>query len=94
MRNFEAEAPGSVEKLDAETQGKIDKQLAQKVLFNSTEEALASLSQQIETLATKHSLSVLALIEKADSSPEYNQDFLEVLHLKNQIAGLKKSLKK
>ncbi len=59
-------------------------------LYSSKEEALKALTMELEILASKNDLSVEALLEKAETSKNFNEDHLDALMLARQVAFLKK----
>jgi hypothetical protein len=55
----------------------------------NTEALLAELSGRLEYLAQKAGASISEFLAKAESNPEFNDDYLEALSTARQIARLK-----
>lgn len=56
---------------------------------SNTEALLAELSGRLEYLAQKAGASISEFLAKAESNPEFNEDYLEALHTARQIARFK-----
>jgi len=64
--------------------------MAAKPKFSSNEEAIAQLSQELESLAKRKGLSISALLKCAETSTKYDEDEERAASLARRIAFLKK----
>jgi hypothetical protein len=60
-------------------------------LFTSNEALLGDLTIRLDGLAKKAGVSVSEFLVEAESSSQFNEDYLEALSLARQIAHFKKS---